>query len=57
MKAVYRRHTEIVQTLVKNGANLNSKNIGGHTALFIAEKINALPEIIRALEDAGAMKL
>jgi uncharacterized protein len=54
MKAVYRRQTEIVQTLVKNGANVNSKNIGGHTALFIAEKINASPEIINMLKEAGA---
>jgi ankyrin repeat protein len=54
MKAVYRRHIEIVKTLVKNGANVNSKNIGGHTALFVAEGIKAPPEIINMLKDAGA---
>jgi ankyrin repeat protein len=52
--AVYRKHVEIVQTLIKNGADVNSKNVGGYTTLFVAEEIKAPPEIINMLKDAGA---
>jgi ankyrin repeat protein len=62
MKAVYRGHVEIVRILVENKANVNVKNKGGiaalHggiTALYIAE-LKAQPEIIRLLEEAGAIK-
>jgi ankyrin repeat protein len=62
MKAAYRGHVEIVRILVENKANVNVKNKGGiaalHggiTVLYIAE-LKAQPEIIRLLEEDGAIK-
>jgi ankyrin repeat protein len=52
---VYRGHVEIVQAIVENRANVNVKNNGGITALFIAE-LKAKPEILRLLKEAGAKK-
>ena len=55
MKAVYRDRVGIVQDLVENRANVNVKNYGGTTVLSIA-KLKAEPEILRLLEEAGAIK-
>ncbi len=44
-----------MQALVENRANVNVKNNGGITALYIAE-LKAQPEILRLLEEAGAIK-
>ena len=55
MKAVCRGHVEIIQALVENRANVNVKNNGGITALYIAE-LKAQPETLRLLKDAGAIK-
>ena len=55
MKAVHRGHVGTVQALVKNRANVNVKNYGGNTALHIAE-LKAQPEILRLLDEAGAIK-
>ena len=49
------QHFIIVQALVENRANVNVKNDGGITVLSIAE-LKAQPEIIRLLEEAGAIK-
>lgn len=55
MKAVYGGHVETVQALVEKKAKVNIKNNGGITALYIAE-LKAQPEILRLLNDAGAIK-
>jgi len=55
MKAVYGGHVETVQALVEKNAKVNIKNNGGITALYIAE-LKAQPEILRLLNDAGAIK-
>jgi len=54
MKAVYKGNVEIVQILINHGADLKLKNIGGHTALYIAEKLNTREEIIAMLRVVGA---
>jgi ankyrin repeat protein len=51
---VYKGNVEIVQILINNGADLNLQNIGGHTALYIAEKLNTHEEIITMLRVVGA---
>ena len=55
MKAVYGGHIDCVQVLVENKAKVNIKNNGGITALYIAE-LKAQPEILRLLEEVGAIK-
>jgi ankyrin repeat protein len=54
MKAVHKGNVEIVQILINNGADLNLKNIGGHTALYIAAKLNTREEIIAMLRVVSA---
>lgn len=44
----------IVKFLLKNGININHKNVFGHTALHYAKKIN-YPRIIKLLIKAGAI--
>ncbi len=47
MKSVFAENTEIVKTIIENGANLHSKNIGGLMALSIAEELHLRQEISR----------
>ena len=54
MTAVYRRNSEIVHVLVNNGANLHAKNIGGLSALKLAEEHRVQPESIATGKKAGA---
>ena len=54
MKAVYRNNPEIVKILVQNGDNVHAKNIGGLTALEIAETLRAQPEIVLTLRGSGS---
>lgn len=45
---------EIIETLIKAGADVNAKTNGGATALMVAAANNQNPEIIKALINAGA---
>ena len=53
MSAVYGGHKEIVQTLIKKGANVNAKNKLDKSIMDVA-KYKAQPEIIQVLKEAGA---
>jgi ankyrin repeat protein len=53
MSAVYGSHMEIVQTLIKKGANVNAKNNLDKSIIDVA-KYKGQPEIIQVLKEAGA---
>jgi len=55
MWAASRGDREVVQLLMKAGADVNFKNQGGYTALMLAE-FNGYSGVVRILKAAGAQE-
>jgi ankyrin repeat protein len=54
MKAVFREDAKMVTSLIKNGANIHTRNVGGFTALRLAKELRVSPDIIATLKEAEA---
>ena len=53
MLAAYNKHSEIIKALIKSGANINTQDERGRTALHLAVDKDCI-EAVEALTDAGA---
>ena len=53
MRASLRAYTEVLKLLIRNGANVDGKNISGRTALMLASEYGHT-KVVRLLLDAEA---